>query len=54
MEAATQFNSQPSVSEERRHYYAKLAEKNSKPLWEVLSSLVTLVPRDRSQPAVWH
>ena len=54
MESATQFHSKPGVSEERQEFYAKLAAKNSKPLWEVLSSLVTPVPRDRTQPAVWH
>lgn len=48
------FHATPLVSEARAAFYAKLAAKNAKPLWEVLSSLVTSTPRDRCQPAVWH
>jgi gentisate 1,2-dioxygenase len=51
---STTFHTRPEVSDARKSYYAKLAQKNSKPLWEVLSSLVTSTPRDRTQAAVWH
>ena len=54
MGSATQFHSKPEVSDERQTFYAKLAAKNSKPLWEVLASLVTPAPRDRTQLTVWH
>jgi gentisate 1,2-dioxygenase len=48
------FHAKPNLSDERKAYYAKLAAKNSKPLWEVLSNLVTPTPRDKTQAAVWH
>jgi len=54
MTVETAFHEQPAISEARSHYYGRLAEKSTKPLWEVLSSLVTPVPRDRTNAAIWR
>lgn len=44
----------PEVLEQRRAYYERLAARNSKPLWEVLGSLITPAPVDRTQPVLWR
>ena len=48
------FHERPDISEARSQYYGRLAEKSARPLWEVLSSLVTPVPRDRTNAAIWR
>ena len=51
---AVEFHAKPEVSQLRREYYTRLAAKNAAPLWEVLSSLVTPTPRDKTQAALWR
>jgi gentisate 1,2-dioxygenase len=45
---------QPQLKEAREAFYAELAKKNSRPLWELMSSLISPAPVDRSRPAVWR
>jgi gentisate 1,2-dioxygenase len=54
MDAAVSFHRQPEASEARREFYSRLATQNTKPLWEVLSSLITPFPKDRSEPSLWR
>jgi gentisate 1,2-dioxygenase len=44
----------PPTSVERTEFYERLSRKNATPLWEVLSSLVTPVPRTPAVPAIWR
>lgn len=48
------FHEAPAISRERREFYSRLASKSAKPLWEVLGSLVTPEPSDRTQAAIWR
>ncbi len=45
---------EPKRTPEREAYYARIAQDNLTPLWEVLSGLVTREPVVREVPAVWH
>ncbi|HEY1214341.1 MAG TPA: gentisate 1,2-dioxygenase [Bryobacteraceae bacterium] len=54
MTVGATFHERPGISEARSQYYGRLAEKSARPLWEVLSSLVTPVPRDRTNAAIWR
>lgn len=54
MSPQASFHDRPELSAERRDFYARLAAKSAKPLWEVLGSLVTPTPQDRTQPAIWR
>ena len=47
------FYRQPDVSPEREEFYQRLDRKNTAPLWNVLSNLVTPEPRSACQPAFW-
>jgi gentisate 1,2-dioxygenase len=47
------FAVKPSVSPERAALYARLDQKNTAPLWEVLSRLVLPEPRPAIVPALW-
>lgn len=42
-----------NVEGARRNYYAKIAEDNLSPLWEVLKDLVSAEPRTSVQPKLW-
>src|SRR5688572_728260 len=44
----------PETSPERRAFYARLDQKGTVPLWEVLSRLVTPVPHPETVPVVWR
>jgi gentisate 1,2-dioxygenase len=44
----------PATSAERTEFYERLSRKSAAPLWEVLSSLVTPVPRTAAVPAIWR
>lgn len=44
----------PDSSPERREFYARLDQKGTVPLWEVLSKLVTPVPHPETAPVVWR
>jgi gentisate 1,2-dioxygenase len=46
--------SEPKRTPERDAYYARIAERNLAPLWEVLRGLVTKEPVVHEVPAVWH
>jgi gentisate 1,2-dioxygenase len=48
------FHNLPAPSKERRDFYTRLAARSAKPLWEVLGSLITSTPQDRTQPAIWR
>ena len=37
-----------------REFYTRLPSQNLAPLWTVLSSLITPIPKTRCQPYVWH
>lgn len=45
---------EPKHTPEREAYYARIAEDNLAPLWEVLRGLVPREPAVREVPAVWH
>ena len=44
----------PEATPERRALYARLHERSTAPLWEVLSKLVTPEPRSACVPALWR
>jgi gentisate 1,2-dioxygenase len=43
----------PETSPERQEFYKRLDRKNTTPLWNVLSNLVTPQPQTACQPALW-
>ena len=54
MSTGVSFHQPPVPREERREFYARLAAKSSRPLWEVFSSLFTPAPNDRTRPILWR
>lgn len=40
--------------DEREAYYRQIAAKNLTPLWEVMSNLITEIPRSRALPVIWR
>ncbi|AQH02926.1 gentisate 1,2-dioxygenase [Burkholderia sp. KK1] len=42
------------VKEARRAFYTRLDARNTTPLWEVMSGLVTREPASKCMPAIWH
>jgi gentisate 1,2-dioxygenase len=51
--ASRDFHVRPETSPERTEFYQRLDRKNTAPLWEVLSTLVTPQPRSACLPAFW-
>jgi gentisate 1,2-dioxygenase len=49
----TEFAVKPKTSPEREALYARLDQRNTAPLWEVLSRLVLPEPRPAIMPALW-
>src|SRR5919106_3395316 len=45
---------QPTASEERKAFYARIDEHNLTPLWEVLGALVPPQPKTPCVPALWR
>jgi gentisate 1,2-dioxygenase len=45
---------QPESSPERKAFYGRLDQKNSVPLWQVLSGLVTAAPAPQTIAALWR
>jgi len=49
----TSFTTKPGIPPERQELYTRLDQKNTAPLWEVLSRLVPPTPQPSCIPAVW-
>ena len=49
----TTFYNKPETSPELEALYERLRKKNTAPLWEVLSEIVTPLPKARCAPALW-
>lgn len=52
MEGAKRFH-KPATSDERQEFYARLAEKNTAPLWESFKQLFPLQPTPSCLPVLW-
>jgi len=50
---ANAFHIRPETSPEREEFYQRLDRRNTTPLWNVLSNLVTPEPRTACLPAFW-
>jgi gentisate 1,2-dioxygenase len=50
---ATSFHIKPDTSPERADFYARLDQKSTAPLWEVLGRLVMPQPQPLTQPMFW-
>ena len=50
----TTFHVKPETTAERKALYARLDQKNTAPLWEVLGKLVTPEPQTACVPALWR
>jgi gentisate 1,2-dioxygenase len=44
----------PQSSEVRQEFYARLAQKNTSPLWETFAELFPVEPRPRCLPVLWN
>lgn len=51
---STTFVEKPGLSAERQEFYGRLDQKNTAPLWEVLSRLVMPQPQPNTVPAHWR
>jgi gentisate 1,2-dioxygenase len=51
--ASGNFHVRPEISPERKEFYTRLDRKNTTPLWDVLSNLVTPQPQTACVPAFW-
>jgi gentisate 1,2-dioxygenase len=52
--ATDTYFSKPGLTPERTDFYARLGERSTAPLWEVLGKLVATEPRPQTQPVLWH
>src|SRR5687767_7734862 len=52
--ATDTFFQKPAVTPERAAFYARLGEKSTAPLWEVLGKLVSPQPRPDARPVLWR
>jgi len=48
------FFTKPALTPEREAFYARLGEKSTAPLWEVLGKLVSPQPRPDARPVLWR
>ena len=51
---AEAFFTKPALTPEREAFYARLGEKSTAPLWEVLGKLVSPQPRPDARPVLWR
>jgi len=52
--ATDTYFSKPGLTPERADFYARLGERGTAPLWEVLGKLVAPEPRPQTQPVLWQ
>ena len=52
--ASTTFFTKPTLTAERREFYARLAASSAAPLWEVLGAIIPPEPRPEAVPFLWH
>jgi gentisate 1,2-dioxygenase len=52
--ATDTYYSKPGLTPERTDFYARLGERSTAPLWEVLGKLVAPEPRPQTQPMLWQ
>src|SRR5687767_15241646 len=52
--ATDTFFQKPAVTPERAAFYARLGQKSTAPLWEVLGKLVSPAPAPDTRPVLWR
>jgi len=52
--ATEAFFSKPALTPERTEFYARLGERSTAPLWEVLGKLVSPEPHPDTRPVLWR